>query len=134
MAKTTGDMTLAQLEKELEKKRTRLDKLQSQRASLQQQLARVEAQISGIAGRSAGAGVVRKRRKRPKNSQSLKDYVKDVLSRNKKGLSLAELHEKLEQTDYKSRAQNFRNVLYQCLYNNDDFQQDKASGKYSLKG
>ena len=55
MAKTTGDMTLAQLEKALEKKRTRLDKLQSQRASLQQQLARVEAQISGIAGR-AGFG------------------------------------------------------------------------------
>lgn len=134
MAKMSGEMTLAQLERALEKKRSRLEDLESRRSSLQQQLAKVEAQISGIAGRGAGSGGVRKRRKRPRNAQSLKDYVKDILSRNKKGLTLAELHEKLEQTDYKSRARNFRNVLYQCLYNSEDVQQDKSSGKYALKG
>ncbi len=134
MAKMSGEMTLAQLERALEKKRSRLEDLESRRSSLQQQLAKVEAQISGISGRGAGSGGVRKRRKRPRNAQSLKDYVKDILSRNKKGLTLAELHEKLEQTDYKSRARNFRNVLYQCLYNSDDVQQDKSSGKYALKG
>jgi hypothetical protein len=133
MARVAGEMTLAQLEKALEKKKSRLDELQSRRATLQQQLARVEAQISGIAGRSSGAGGVRKRRKRPKNAQSLKGYVSDILGRNKKGLTLAELHEKLDQTDYRSKAKNFRNVLYQCLYNSEDFQQDKSTGKYSLK-
>lgn len=135
MARAAGEMTLAQLERALEKKRTKLDDLHSRRDSLQQQLAKVESQIAGIAGRAgAGGGGVRKRRKRPKNAQSLKAYVNDILGRNKKGLTLAELHEKLEQTDYRSRAQNFRNVLYQCLYNSDDIQQDKSTGKYALKG
>lgn len=127
-------MTLAQLERALEKKRTRLEDLQSRRESLQQQLARVEGQIAGIAGRGAGPGGVRKRRKRPRNAQSLRSYVEDVLSRNKKGLTLAELHSKIEETGYKSKARNFRNVLYQCLYNSDNVQLDKSTGRYGLKG
>jgi hypothetical protein len=127
-------MTLTQLERALEKKRSRLQVLQSRRDSLQQQLSRVEGQIAGIAGRGASPGGVRKRRKRPKNTQSLKAYVDDVLARNKKGLTLAELHEKITATGYKSRARNFRNVLYQCLYNSSDVQLDKSTGRYSLKG
>jgi hypothetical protein len=133
MARTARELTLAQLERALEKKRSRLQILQSRRDTLQQQLARVEGQIAGIAGRGTGPGGVRKRRKRPKNAQSLKAYVSDVLSRNKKGLTLAELHAKIEDTGYKSRARNFRNVLYQCLYNSNDVQLDKATGRYSMK-
>lgn len=134
MARPSRELTLAQLERALEKKRSRLQLLQSRRETLQQQLARVESQIAGIAGRGAAPGGVYKRRKRPKNAQSLRAYVTDVLTRNKKGLTLAELHEKIAETGYKSKARNFRNVLYQCLYNSDDVQLDKSTGRYGLKG
>jgi len=128
------ELTVVQLERELEKKRTRLSVLTSKRERLVRLLAKTESQIVGLAGRSAGETEVRRRRKRPKNAQSLKHHVVDLLSRNKKGLTIAELDERIQASGYKSKSRNFRNVLYQCLYNSPDVGHDKQSGKYVFKG
>lgn len=134
MPKTPREMTVAQLERALEKKRSRLEMLTTKREHLQRLLARTEAQITSLAGRAAAdGGTVRRRRKRPKNTQSLRACVLDLLSRSKKGLTIAELHDRVQAAGYKSKSRNFRNVLYQCLYNADEVSQDKETGKYMLK-
>ncbi len=132
MAKVVKEMTVAQLEQALDKKRTKLDTLLGRREQLQKQLDRVDKQIQGLAGRVPLEGVPRRRR-RPKNDRSLRAVVLDLLTRNKKGLSISELHERVEETGYKSRSNNFRNVLYQCLYNTEGIVHEKETGRYVLK-
>jgi hypothetical protein len=128
------ELTVAQLERELERKRSKLSLLTSKRERLQRLLAKTESQIAGLAGRTANETGMRRRRRRPKNAQSLRAHVVDLLSRNKKGLTIAELDERIHASGYKSKSRNFRNVLYQCLYNSEDVGQDKETGKYVLKG
>ena len=132
MAKATGEMTVAQLEKELEKKRVRLTTLMKRRNSLLNDLSKVERQIQEIGGRDPS--LTPARRKRPKNKKSLRAYVLEILSRNKKGLTIGELHDRVSKTDYKSRSANFKNVLYQTLYNSDEIVHNKETGRYALKG
>jgi hypothetical protein len=134
MAKVVKEMTVAQLELALQRKKRRLDSLIGRREKLQRQLDRVERMIGDIAGRGAADGDTRtKRRRRPKNKRSLRSLVLDLLTKNKKGLSISELHERVEGAGYKTRSRNFRNVLYQCLYNTDGISHEKETGKYVLK-
>ena len=133
MAKVVKEMTVAQLELALQRKKGRLDSLVGRREKLQRQLDRVERMITEIGGRGAAEGDKRSKRRRPKNKQSLRSIVLDLLGRNKKGLSISELHERVEGAGYKTRSRNFRNVLYQCLYNTDGISHEKETGKYVLK-
>jgi len=132
MARTAGEMSVAQLERQLEKKRDRLTKLTRRRDKLLRDLSKVEEQIREISGRDVSE-VGTTRRRRPKNKQSLRAYVVEILSRSKKGFTIGELEERVLQTDYKSRSTNFKNVLYQTLYNTDEIVHEKESGRYSLK-
>ena len=135
MPKLPKEVTVAQLEKALESKRSKLHELTAKREKLQRMLAKTESQIASLAGRAAVEGTgVRRRRRRAKNAKSLRAYVLEILGRSKKGLTIAELDDRVQATGYKSKSRNFRNVLYQCLYNSDEIGQDKATGKYVLKG
>jgi energy-converting hydrogenase A subunit M len=127
-------MTVAQLEQALLKKKGKLESLLTRREKLQRQLDKVQRQIDGIAGRSTEGGLRRRKRRRPRNTNSLRAIVMDLLAKSKKGLSISELHERVEQTGYRTRSKNFRNVLYQCLYNTDGIAHEKETGKYILKG
>ncbi|RPI90546.1 MAG: hypothetical protein EHM42_01210 [Planctomycetaceae bacterium] len=115
------DMTVAQLERVLEKKRTRLEKLVTQRSKLQKKLALVEGKISTVGGVQKER-VVRKRRgkgrKRLKNEKTLIQTVLDILAENKKGLTIKDLSAKILESGYKSSSANFQNTLYQCIYHN----------------
>lgn len=134
MPRLPKEMTVAQLERALENKRSRLTELTAKREKLQKQLAKTDSEIASLAGRGAAEGTgVRRRRRRPKNAKSLRAYVLEILGRSKKGLTIAELDDKVQATGYKSKSRNFRNVLYQCLYNSDEIGQDKETGRYVLK-
>jgi hypothetical protein len=132
MAKVVQEMTVAQLEQALLKKKGKLESLLSRREKLQRQLDKVQRNIDGLAGRSAEGGM-RRRKRRPRNAKSLRTIVMDLLGKSKKGLSISELRERVEQTGYRSRSKNFNNVLYQCLYNTDGIAHEKETGKYILK-
>ncbi len=134
MPRVVKEMTVAELEKALTTKRGKLEKLLGRREKLQRDLERVERQIRGLAGRVAGEGKVRRRRRRAKNEKSLKTYVTELLTRNKKGLTMAELQDRVLEGGYKSRSRNFRNVLYQTLYNTSGISHDKETGRYLLQG
>lgn len=112
------DLTVAQLERMLERKRTRLDSLLKRRERLQQQLNVVDGRISKIGGSRPEGARGRRVRKRPKNDQPLIIVVTEVLSRHKNGITLKDLAARVLDMGYKTFSDKFENTLYQCLYNN----------------
>ncbi len=131
MAKPTTELTVAQLEQLLNSRKSQLDTLLRKRAKLTNELEEIDKKIDEMDGGTAG----RRRRNlnpRPRNPKSLHAVVLELLTRNKKGLTLAELAEKVLATGYKTHSTNFPNVLYQCLYNSDNFFHDEKTGTYKI--
>lgn len=129
------ELTVAQLEKMLEAKKSRLMVLLRQRDQLRKQLAVVSDKIAAVGGEAAPrtpAGL--KRRKRPKNDKTLLQVVLEVLGDNKKGLSLSDLSAKVLEAGYKTGSAAFSNTVYQCLYHNgDQIAYDSEARLYRLK-
>ncbi len=67
------------------------------------------------AAKSPAAG-----RKRPKNDKPLPAVLGEVLE-GKSGMLLDDIHEAVVATGYKTSSKNFKNVIYQNLYNKDEF-------------
>lgn len=133
MAKSTGDLSVAALERILHKRKSLLDSLTSRRNKLQRDLEKVEEKISALEGKRGAGALFSRRRKRPKNSKSLSKVVTEILSRSKTGYPLSKLSEKVLATGYKSGSSDFKNVLYQCLYNSPQIVHERESGNYKLK-
>ena len=133
MAKSTKEMSVATLERLLHKRKSLLETLTDRREKLQRDLAKVEQRITSLEGRRNGSSTSARRRKRPKNAKSLAKVVNEVLSRSKAGLPLAKLSDKVLATGYKSGSTNFKNVLYQCLYNSPQVVHEPETGTYKLK-
>ena len=104
MAKVVKEMTVAQLEQALQKKKGRLDSLIGRREQLQRQLDRVERLIEDIAGRGAVDGDLRKRRRRPKNAQSLRAIVLDEIAPRVAGDLAGKVRTDFERTIAEIRA------------------------------
>lgn len=133
--------SVAELESLLKEQKSRLESLKKEQSKLQKELDSVNAEIASLSGKgrrgrpagSKNVGTKKVKRKRPKNAKSLRKFVTDLLNDNKKGLQLQELHDSVLAAGYKSKSKNFKNVLYQCLYNNDEFVHDEKSGAYKLQ-
>lgn len=142
MAKSSS-MSLAELESMLKEQKHRLDSLKKKQKNLEKDLESVNreiATIEGKGGRRRGRPPGKKssakkkvRRRRAKNKKPLKGYVTDVLNGNKKGLTLQQISDNVKSAGYKSKSKSFKNVLYQCLYHNEEFVHDSDAGTYKLK-
>jgi len=141
MVKSPKELSVAELERLLNGKKSQLDQLLKRREQLARELSDVEQKIHAVEGRnSVPAGRPATTRKaharpktvRPKNARPLKDIVVELLGIHKKGLGLDELSRKVLETGYKTSSTNFKNTLYQCLYNADNIQLDKKNGLYKL--
>ncbi len=130
MAKTSGVMSVAELEQILDDRKVKALELGKRREELQKQLDEIDRQILEVMGDNR---VVRRRRRRLKNDMSLRSHVLELLGKSKKGFSMADLTTKIIDAGYKSSSRNFRNVLYQCLYNTQGVTFDQATGCYKLK-
>jgi hypothetical protein len=128
MAKRTAVMTVAELERMLNARRTALQELNKRRARVKAELDKIDAEIRALSG-----GLMRKRSGRSRNKFSLREIVVDLLKRSKKGYSLADLTQIILDSGYKTGSTNFRNVLYQCLYNQPAIYYDEAAGTYRYK-
>jgi IS30 family transposase len=128
MAKTSPDLTVAELERMLNARKTALRDLLKRRAKVQKELDKVDAEIQILTGTT-----VRRRGPRTKNKRSLRETVLELLKKNKKGYSLAELSRIILDSGYKTTSTNFRNVLYQCLYNTPGVYHDESTGTYRFK-
>lgn len=125
-------LSVSDLEKILDDRKVQLRELAERRTALQTELDKVDEEIQSIIG-PGGSMPKGRRRRRVKNEQSLRAHVIEMLSANRKGLSLGELAEKVISTGYKSHSKNFRNVLYQCLYNTPGITHDSDTGCYTYK-
>jgi hypothetical protein len=136
MVKTVKEMSVAELERLLDSKKDRLETLQRKRDLLERQLHSVVEKINSMEGKRGNSVAAAKGRKgattRPKNDRSLKEVVTEILTQNKKGCGLDELSKKVLETGYKTSSTNFKNTLYQCLYNHERIQLDKSTGLYRL--
>ena len=157
MAKASAlrDLTVSQLEKVLLAKKSKLEDLVVKRDKLRSELSSLDQQILGLAGseepggEEPGEGGPR-RRGRPKGSKnkgrrgprvrgqkSLKVWVQEELQKNKKGLTLDELIAAVEAAGYKSKADKFKNVMYQCLFHGQKaslYHRDPESKRWVLSG
>jgi predicted nuclease with TOPRIM domain len=137
MAKTRT-LSLAELKNLVEDRKKRLDELKKQKIALQKELDSVAKEIAKLEGKSGrrkrSSGKKKKvRRRRAKNEKPLKAYVTAALKRKKKGASLQEIHDHVLAAGYTSNSDNFKNVIYQCLYNNKEFVHNGDKGTYKLK-
>lgn len=130
MPKSASYMSVAELEQILEGRKIKAIDLGKKREELQKQLDEIDRQILEVMGDSR---VIKRRRKRVKNDMSLRSHVLEILGKSKKGFSMADLTTKIVEAGYKSSSRNFRNVLYQCLYNTEGVIFDQATGCYKLK-
>ncbi len=128
MTSATPEMTLSELERALGVRQRSLDGLLRKRAKLVKDLETTDAAIKEIGGAAA-----RNLSPRPRNSKSLVVVVTELLTKRKSGYTLHDLAEQVLSSGYKTASSNFKNVLYQCLYNSDTFHYDEKSGTHKLK-
>jgi septal ring factor EnvC (AmiA/AmiB activator) len=135
MVKAVSEMTLAELERAFAAKKHQLEALLAKRERLQRQLAKVDRRIAQLQGHHPGR-VIRRPHRRNRNPESLQAVVLAILRNSKKGLTLAELQEKVLRSGYKTKASSFRNVLYQCvykMYKTSEVAYDDSTGRYVAK-
>lgn len=133
MARNSRDLSVAELERLLDRRKSKLSNLNKKRDSLQKQLTNVETQIVALEGKPTdGRKRGRRSRKRPKNEKPLQEVVSDVLRRTKRGYTLSDLSEKVLEAGYKSNSTDFKNVLYQCIYKAEEIVHDEETGRYRL--
>ena len=130
MAKVSGGMSVVELEQILEDRKVKAIDLGKRREELQKQIDDLDRQILEVMGDNR---VIRRRRRRLKNEMSLRAHVLELLGKSKKGFSMVDLQTKVIEAGYKSSSRNFRNVLYQCLYNTEGITFDQATGCYKVK-
>ena len=127
-------LSVADLERMLEERRSELAGLLEQRERIDARI----AELSGSAGRGRGRTRLRKKpgRRRARNQPALKSVITEILQKSKKPLSLDEIIEKVESTGYKSSSGNFRQVAYLNLFNmkkNGEVEHDSATKLYRAK-
>src|SRR5262245_35808874 len=130
MAKDTS-LSLADLEKLISNRTGQLDTLLKKRDELEAEVESLDAQLQEFV--TTGSISKRGGRKRPRNEAPLRRVMLEVLGKTKRGLSLADLSQRIKETGYKSHSHNFKNVVYQCLYNTKSVVRDDATGCYKVK-
>ena len=122
MAKKRKNLSINDLESMLQQRFSQLETLIEKRKDLQEQIAELDREIQRVDGSTRGRGAKSKivakpkrRRRRARNSVSLHEVVSTVLSKNKKGLSTADIEKEVFATGYKTTSKNFRPMIYQTL-------------------
>lgn len=129
-----ANISVAELERILLTRKQQLDELQQRRTTLLAELGRVDEELARLKGeRNALNPSGAARPPRPTNAKSLREYVLEILGGTKRGLSLSDLSDIVLSAGYRTESSNFRNVLYQCLYNTKDVYHDESTGTYRLK-
>lgn len=124
------ELSLADLEKIMTDRQTKLEALLQKRDQLEQTIEEIDADIQSF----LETGSVRRRgQKRPRNEAPLRPVIVEILSKTKKGMSLHALAEKVKETGYKSQSRNFKNVVYQCIYHTEGVVRDDVTGFFKLE-
>src|SRR4051812_47603360 len=116
------NLSIAQLQRVLNEKKSELDKLYRQRNELQKRIGLVDKQIERVGGgvngmRGFGRGMVGGggAGSRPRNERSLLDVIEGVLRDNGKPMKVGDIMDAVLGTGYRSGSANFRGIINQTL-------------------
>ena len=139
MAKAISTMSITELQAEIARRQRDLPRLQKRRAKLAKQLGTVDRQIAALAGKpgpapraKAGKATRKVRRRRmPRNTKPLVDYVADVLAKAPKGIRVKEIEAAVKKAGYKTNAKDFYGIVATTV--RDKRFQKVGRGIYKLK-
>lgn len=129
MAKKRKNLSVSDLEQLLHQRVSQLETLVEKRKKLLAEFEALDQEFQRLAGTSLGtvgkttgrstrSKVVAKpkrKRRRARNAVSLTSVVQQILSKNKKGLSTADIETAVLDTGFKTTSKNFRPMIYQSL-------------------
>jgi hypothetical protein len=128
--RSTVDLSLAQLERLMQSRRTELTKLTRDRDKLQKKLDALNDRISEISGGMTGG--TRGGGTRARNAMNLPEVIHQVLSKAGGALSVGDIMEKVQAGGYRSNSANFRGIVNQALIKDKRFT-SSSRGMYQLK-
>jgi len=120
-------LSIEQLERILNSRRTELRKLTKQRDRLARRLDAIDRRIRAFGG-SAGA----MNGKRARNAQSLTTVIESVLKNAGKPVPVGDIADAAVRRGYRSNSANFRGIVNQTLIKDKRFAQ-ASRGVYQLK-
>ena len=127
------NLTIAQLQRVLEDKKSEVQKLLRQRAELQKRMNLLDRQIERVGGGAGGMSAARGGAgSRPRNARSLLDTIEGVMRDNGKPMRVPEILDAVLATGYRSGSANFRGIINQTLIKDKRFGQVQR-GIYELK-
>lgn len=129
---SNGSMSVAELERMLNKRKTELNRLMRRRGAILKRLEAVEEKIRRIGGtvrggRAGGGGGGRAR-----NERSLADVIHDVLAKKGEPMRVQDIADAVRAAGYRSNSANFRGIVNQTLIKDKRFSSPER-GFYTAK-
>jgi len=127
------ELTIPELERMLEQRRSTVAKLQKKRAVLQSKLDALDHQIAAVGGGSAAAGIAPSRTAggRVRNTASLGESIAAVMD-GKGPMTVGDILDGVLAGGYRSGSSNFRGIVNQTLIKDKRFQ-SAGRGSYVMK-
>ena len=131
-----GALTIAQLERMLENRRSEASELQRERNKLMQRLDTLDRKLGALAGAGMrfrnGAGAGGGGGGRGRNAKSLVASMEAVLAKSGKPMSVGDIVDAVQSGGYRSNSANFRGIVNQTLIKEKRFA-SAGRGIYQLK-
>jgi hypothetical protein len=119
--------SIAQLEKMLVQRRSRIGSLERKRSKFLRQLDAINAQIAALGGSAHGPG------SRPRNKTTLNEAIVTVLKKHGGAMKVSEIARHALDSGYSSSSSNFRVIVNQALIKDKRFTKAGLRGTYQLK-
>jgi len=121
------DLSLSQLQAELNVRHRKLNKLKGRREKLYEQIAEIDAELSSFGALGSTGAVLR----RPKNAMNLVDSIAVLL--DGKTMSVTDISELVIKRGYKTTAANFRTIVNQALIRETNIFKKISRGQYTAR-
>lgn len=122
-----SDLSIADLERILDRRRSKLTGLERERGKLVKQLDALDREIGALGGNG------RSKSGRARNASSLTETIVEVLRKANGALKVAEIVSRVEASGYRSSSANFRGIVNQALIKDKRFLKGDTRGSYLLK-
>jgi hypothetical protein len=132
MPKLQRDMSIAELERILGRRRAEITSLTQERDRLQRQLAIIDNKIRDLAGQGTAA-IVTNRGGRARNATSLVATLSQVLGKSGKPMTVSEILQGVLDSGYRSTSPKFRGIVNMTLVKERKRFANTGRGIYELK-
>jgi hypothetical protein len=126
-ANSLDNMSMAEIQAELNRRERGVRKLERRREKLLGELAEIDGQLAAVGALSASGGV----RRRPRNEMNLVDSLAAVL--DGKTMSVTEVTGEVQKAGYLTTAANFRTIVNQALIRENKVFKKISRGQYTAR-